>query len=153
PGDSIIGMSPLGSGRIPVSGSVAASSQLGVQVADLQATFTHCGPRWSHLIGLGARYTNLSQDYHATITGANTVLNLNSHHDFNSIGPCVSLETKRRIKETGFSIYGQLYAAVLFGTSNESYTADNNGVVEQFLRSHTDVVPVGEMELGIEYCK
>jgi hypothetical protein len=76
---------------------------------------------------------------------------LSSDHNFSGAGPCASLETKRRIGESGFAIYGQVYGAILFGNANDDYAAAGKGVVQAFANHRCEVLPVGEMELGAEY--
>ena len=151
PGETVTGISSLGVGRIPVTGTILASSKLAINVADFQGTYSHDSACWSHLLGFGVRYTHMSQDYGATLSNGGTRIDLTSGHNLNGAGPSFSLETKRRCGESGFAIYGQLHGAILFGHANEIYTAVNNGVPQQFTRGQTDVLPVGEMEIGAEY--
>jgi hypothetical protein len=151
PGESIIGISNLTLGRLPVAGAVAASSSLTVNVVDFQATCSYESARWSHLLGFGVRYSYLNQDYRATLADAGTRIDLTSGHNFNGVGPSLSLESKFRIKESGFAIYGQAHGAILFGHGNELSTAVNNGVPQQFARDEMRVLPVGELEVGAEY--
>ena len=151
PGETVRGMSTLALGAIPLNGTIAASSQLAVNVADFQATCSYQGAMWSHLMGVGVRYTHMSQDYRATLADALTRIDLTSGHNINAAGPSFSLETRRCIGESGFAVYGQAHGAILFGKSNEAYTAVNNGVAQEFTRSHMDVLPVGELEVGAEY--
>jgi hypothetical protein len=151
PGETITGISTLNLARIPVGGAIATSSNLAVNVLDFQGTCTIETAKWSHLLGFGVRYAHMSQDYRAALADANTRIDLTSAHNFNSAGPSLALETKRRIGESGFSIYGQLNGAILFGRAKEAYTALNNGVPQLFTRDETRVLPVGELEVGAEY--
>ncbi len=151
PGETITGISTLNLARIPVGGSIATSSKLAVNVLDFQGTCSFETAKWSHLLGFGVRYTHMSQDYRATLADVNTRIDLTSAHNLNSAGPSLALETKRRIGESGFSIYGQMNGAILFGHAKEAYTALNNGVPQQFTREETRVLPVGELEIGAEY--
>jgi hypothetical protein len=151
PGETVTGISSFGLGRIPVNGAISASSNLAINAADFQGTRSYENGCWSHLLGLGIRYTHMSQDYRATLANGNTRIDLNSGHDFNGVGPSFAVETKRRISESGFAIYGQLNGAILFGHANEAYSAVNNGAPQLFTRDETRVLPVGEMELGGEY--
>lgn len=150
-GETITGMSSLAVGRVSISGTIAASSNLAVNVGDFQATCTIEDAHWLHVLGIGVRYAHMSQDYRATLTNPATRIDLTSGHNLNGVGPDFSLETKRRIGESGFAIYGQLHGAILFGRAKEEYTAINNGVFQQFTRRQTDVLPVGELEFGAEY--
>jgi hypothetical protein len=151
PGETITGISPLNVGRAPVNGAVAATSNLAVNVFDFQGTCTLESAKWSHLVAFGVRYTHMSQDYRATLSDVNTRLDLTSGHNFNGAGPSFALETKRRIGETHFSIYGQMQGAILFGHASEGWAAVNNTVPQQFAREETRVLPVGELEIGVEY--
>jgi hypothetical protein len=130
---------------------VSANSNLAINVGDFQGTWSRETAAWTHLLGFGVRYTHLSQGYRATIVNTGTVIDLNSAHNLNAFGPSFSLQTKRRCGETGFAVYGQLHGAILFGQADEAYTALNNGVLQQFSRGQTDVLPAGEMEVGGEY--
>lgn len=153
PGETITGISSLGLGKIPINGTIAASSQLAVNMFDLQGTYSRESAKWSHLLGMGVRYTHMSQDYRATLTNPGTQIDLTSGHNLNGVGPSFALETKHLIGESGFAVYGQMHGAILFGHASEIYTAINNGVPQQFTRGQTDVLPVGEMEVGAEYSK
>lgn len=153
PGETITGLSPLPLGRTPINGAIAASSDLAVNVADLQGTCSYEDAKWTLLAGFGVRYTHMSQDYRAALTNPATRIELTSGHNLNGWGPDFSLETKRQIGESGFAVYGQMHGAILFGRAREAYTAVNNGVLQQFTRSYTDVLPVGELEVGAEYQK
>ncbi len=151
PGETITGISSLPLGRAPVNGTITTSSNLAVNVVDFEGTCSFESAKWSHLVGFGIRYTHMSQDYRATLTNPTTRIDLTSGHNLNGVGPDFALETKRRIGESGFAIYGQLHGAILFGNTKEAYTAVNNGVLQQFTRSPHNVLPVGELEVGAEY--
>ena len=90
PGETISGISPFASGRTPINGTVSASSNLAVNVYDLQATCSLQDAKWSHLLGIGLRYTQLSQGYQATLTNAATDIDLSSGHHFNGVGPLLA---------------------------------------------------------------
>lgn len=151
PGETISGISGFPQGNVPVTGAILATSQLGINVLDFQATYSNDGPKWSYLLGIGVRYTHLGQDYRATLGNDITRIDLSSSHNLNAAGPSFSLEGKRRIGESGFAVYGQLHGAILFGSAHEDYSATNNGNYQEFTRSQRDVLPVGEIELGLEY--
>jgi hypothetical protein len=151
PRETIVGISPHAIGRVPIAGTIFTSSNLAVNVADFQATCNFDDAKWSHLLGIGVRYTHMSQDYRATLSNAGTQIDLTSGHNLNGAGPSFSVETKRRIGETHFAIYGQLHGAILFGRADEIHVAVNNGVAQQLVRDETRVLPVGELEVGAEY--
>lgn len=151
PGETITGMSQFALGRAPVNGTIAASSNLAVNVFDIEGTCSIDGAKWSHLLGIGVRYAHMSQDYRATLTNAQTRIDLTSGHNLNGVGPAFSLETKRRIGESGFAVYGHMHGAIVFGQSKEGQYAISNGTPLQFTREEMRVLPVGELELGAEY--
>jgi hypothetical protein len=152
-GETITGVSSLPLGNVALAGTIAASGQLAVNVLDMQATCTYEDAKWTHLLGFGVRYAHMHQDYRAALRDGATFIDLASSHNLNAFGPAASLETRRCIGETGFALYGQVHGAVLFGRARETQSATNNGVVQQFTRSNTDVLPTAELEVGAEYRK
>jgi len=153
PGETVRVVSSLPLGNVAINGTLSASSDLAINVGDFQATCSYDTAFWSHLLGVGVRYTHMSQDYRASVSNAATRIDVTSGHNINAAGPSFSLETKRRIGESGFAVYGQAHGAILFGRANEIYTAVNNGVAQEFSRNQTDVLPVGELEIGGEYSR
>jgi hypothetical protein len=153
PGETIVAMSPVGLGRTPLDGGVSAFSNLAVNVIDIQLTCNFGDAKWSHLLGIGGRYTHMSQDYHAVVANAGNYIEQSSSHNFNGAGVSLAIETKRRIGETGFAIYGQFDGAIVFGRTREADTAFSNGTPLQFEHSRTRVLPTAELEAGIEYEK
>ncbi len=151
PGETVVGASTLGIGKTAVGGTIATRGNLTTDVVDFQATSTWDGPRWTHILGAGVRYTYLNLDYQAALNGPGTAINLASGHSMHGVGPSISFDTKRRIGESGFAIYSQVYGSVLFGHQSEFQTANNGVTFQQFSRSQTQVIPVGELEVGAEY--
>jgi Legionella pneumophila major outer membrane protein precursor len=150
-GETIRGVSFLTSGQTSIAGAAFASSHLRVNVFDIQGTSSWESAFWTHLVGFGVRITTMNQSYQAALTNPAEQIGLTSNHDFSGAGPCFSLETKYRLGESGFAIYGQIYGAILFGDVDEDYAAVKNGIAQGYTRSTTEVLPVAEMELGVEY--
>jgi hypothetical protein len=151
PGETIRGITSFPIGQTPVAGSIGANSNLAVNLFDLQLTRTCGGELWTHLFGIGARYVHMSQDYRANLTSPLTQIDLTSGHNLNGWGPSVTLATRRRFGASGFAIYGQTNFGLIFGQGNESSSAVQNGVRSQNVHGYTDVLPIGEHEVGIEY--
>lgn len=151
PGETIRGVSFLPLGQAPLTGTAQAMSHLRVTVVDAQGTCTWESAFWQHVVGFGLRYTSMSQDYQASIGSPAAQVGLASSHDFSGVGPSISFETKRRLGETGFAIYGQAYGSILFGDENDNYTAVSGGVTQAYTHSLTEVMPVAELEIGLEY--
>lgn len=151
PGETIRGITSFAAGAAPVTGAVLADSNLAVNMFDAQFTRSFGTDRWTHLFGIGVRYTHMSQDYRANLTSPATQITLTSGHNFNGWGPSLSWETKRRFGDTGLAIYAQTHFAAVFGQGNESSLALNNNRRSEDDRGYTDVLPVGELEAGLEY--
>jgi hypothetical protein len=151
PGETIRGITSFPIGQTPIAGAILANSNLAVSVFDLQATRSIGNDRWAHLLGIGVRYVHMSQDYRANLTSPLTQIDLNSGHNMNGWGPSLALQTKRRFGDSGFAIYGQTNVAIIFGQWNESSAALNNGVRSQTEHGYTDVLPIGELEVGVQY--
>jgi hypothetical protein len=153
PAETITGISPFALARTPINGTITASSNLAVNVFDIEATCSIDGPKWWHLLGFGVRYAHMSQDYRASLANNGTHTDLTAGHNLNSVGPMLSLEAKRRIGESGFAVYGQMHGAILFGNAKDNQYAVVNGVPLQLIREESRVLPVGELEVGAEYSK
>jgi len=138
-------------GQTAVAGTVVAGSNLALTVADIQGTCHFNRGPWSHTLGLGVRYTHISQDYRVTLTSPAAHVNVVSGHNLNGVGPAATLETRRRLGETGLALYGALYGSIVFGHAQENNFASNGGAPQYVERSYTDALPVGEMEIGAEY--
>jgi len=151
PGETIRGITSFAIGQTPVAGAVFANSNLAVNVFDLQWTRNFGNEQWNHLFGIGVRYVHMSQDYRANLTSPLTQINLTSGHNMNAWGPSLSWDAKRQLGDRGFAIYGKTTFAVAFGQGNESSAAIRNGVRSEKENGYTDVLPIGELELGIEY--
>jgi hypothetical protein len=120
------------------------------------------------LFGTGLRFAHLNQDYNAswlsipTDPTQDTVLNtLLSGHNFDGIGPVVSLEGRYAMGSSGFAILANARGALLFGSGTQSVlldTMENDStgalVSESILtrsQSTCGVLPMAELELGVEW--
>jgi hypothetical protein len=151
PGETVRGITSLPIGQSAVPGSINANSNLAVNMFDLQFTRTCGNDRWTHLFGVGVRYAHMSQDYRANLDSPGTQIGLTSGHNLNGWGPSLGAATKRRFGDSGFAVYGQTNFGLVFGQGNESSSATRNGVQSQTERGYTDVLSIGEHEVGLEY--
>jgi len=113
---------------------VEFDNHLHLTVADLEGFKDFSGERWSVLMGTGARYLYLSQNYtgfdldKGKLTSKKTTLNLLGATDylttgraFTGIGLTDFIEVRRRILP-GFSWYASARGSLLFGdTGTDSY--------------------------------
>src|SRR5262249_48938669 len=106
----------------------------------------------------GLRYTHIAQDYAAASLFANgSSRAIASGHNFNGAGPTIAIDSHARIGQSGFGLYGNARLAVLFGSGEQAPFAVNRnaaGVLpsqREAFANQSDVLPVGELELGVEF--
>jgi hypothetical protein len=139
---------------------------------------------WSLLLGGGVRYAHLAQNYTAArvntpgstglvefpttpltlTTFTQDMAYLTSGHNFEGIGPVVTVEGRWSVGETGLALYGTSQAATLCGHSklqaSAAFVQTGVSAGEPVNESSSDsastgsrncVMPVLEMEIGAEY--
>jgi hypothetical protein len=106
----------------------------------------------------GVRYVDLDQSYNYLSTDPNTrTERVVAQRSFSGAGPTVALEGYRPCGCSGFALYANARASILFGESNESATQiriDHQGGLDDLDTgrvSRDDVLPIGELEVGVEY--
>ncbi len=131
---------------------------LELQVGDLEMTHLwRCG-QWNFLVAAGVRYTFMEQTRDAAIdfaTGAR--FTDNAVNKFSGAGPAFALESRRRLGDSGLSVYGNGRLSILFGTSQTDSTFNvvnaqgivTSNVVSNF--SHDDTLSIGEAEVGVQW--
>jgi hypothetical protein len=99
----------------------------------------------------GPRYTQVKQDYHALLTAGMNSTALDAHQDFTGFGGTSSVEI--RSKECCcLTLYGNLRGSILYGTNNKNGSLVTTGATPvQMTESRTDFVPIGEVEVGVEW--
>jgi hypothetical protein len=134
-----------------------ANNHLRLNVGDVEATYIfNCGS-WSLLSSAGARYAYMSQDYNLNIVeGGIATSNVSAGHNFSGAGPTFSLEGRRQVWNPCWTAYGSMRASILFGTGRQHATAGGTAVAGgpfDVVSHQTDVLPIGEIEIGGEYAK
>ncbi len=155
-------------------------SSLELWAIDLEATEEGQLGRWRFLASAGLRYAHLAQSYDAyrfnrdNVPGvanveADAAVLLSGHH-FKGIGPTVALEAKRPLGNSAFALYGLARGSLLFGQSKQEAhfaavvagTATGGGLPAGPFKettfidasaTHDDVLPVAELEAGIEWSR
>gem|GEM_PF-919390 len=141
--------------------SVTAGDQLGfesdlkISVIDLEATQSFDLGMWSLQFSGGARYAHMSQSYNSVLFpllgGADTI---SSGHQFRGAGPTVAVELKRNLGVWGLGLYGSARGALLFGTGKQdAFQVINGNPATVASNSRSDVMPVTELEFGIDCSK
>jgi len=152
---AIFSAQPLGLGLLTVGpGDVMNfQSEIELDAIDLEAIQTFGRNGWSGLVSGGVRWVQIRQQYQVlavpTIGLSDTV---DSTHSFDGLGPTASLELRRRLWDTGFSLYGMGRTAILFGNSDQHVVRVFDGAVDvDATAGQWDVIPIGELEFGTEY--
>jgi Legionella pneumophila major outer membrane protein precursor len=149
-------------------------STLRIDAADAVVTWTSIYGNWKFILGGGGRYLHMDQNYTArlsnhladNVTSESQVISFN--HNFDGGGPVVDLQTNFKVANTNFSFYGLGRGSLLVGQSHQITTYNQNvndpkgltnggffpvvSAVTPSVINYTDnVLPVAEVELGLEY--
>lgn len=140
--------------------ALAVTSKLQFQVWDAEALVSVQSGRWDLLFAGGLRFAQINQSYNAYATGDSggakgpitaTVL---SEHSFPGVGPVLALEARRGLGDSGLSFYSSARGAVLFGsarqTATDIFSSADGTFADSAAADHNPVVPVAELELGLE---
>jgi hypothetical protein len=120
------------------------TSKLEMQYLDLEGLADIRPGCWDFLFSTGLRLLRIDQAYDAY--GQSALL---SGHSFDGVGPTLAVETRRFLGSSGLALYGSARGSVVFGSANQQAVIP---VSDTFAADHRDrVMPIGELELGLEY--
>jgi hypothetical protein len=144
-----------------LSTAFAVTSNLQLQVADLEAFQNLQAGQWDFLLAGGLRLAHINQHYNVFSGDSNgeaalwrTIL---SGHSFHGAGPVLAVEARRPLGGTGLSLYGNARGSLLFGSATQSsqFLANalrNDDANPSVVSDHRNrVIPVAELEAGLEY--
>lgn len=128
---------------------------LQITVIDLEALQVCNWGLWSLQLSGGVRYAHLSQHYnHVENPATGSFDAINSGHNFRGAGPTLGAEVRRDLGFWGLGLYGSARGSLLFGTGRQNAFLVNSGsLVQVASTSRSDVMPVTELELGLDCCK
>jgi Legionella pneumophila major outer membrane protein precursor len=148
------------------------TSGLFIRAIDLEATFAFRFLNVDFLASGGGRYLQLNQNYQATLVNTGNGLPVHEYQqlsyarNFTGGGLTAALQGSYRFGNTGFSIFANGRTSVIAGqsTENESYLqtlVNPAGLIlgvpalqtinPHASRSSDNVIPILEIELGVEY--
>jgi hypothetical protein len=155
PGETLSAATPLTLGAFNQAKAIQTSSNMRLDSWEWEGTCSVNQGAWSLLLGTGLRYAHISQDYAAFLTNTTGSLTaITAGHNFNGVGPTFSSDGRLPVGGGNLALYGKLRFSLLFGESREDYTGVPPGApITNLSRSQTQVLPVGEMEVGAEYSK
>jgi hypothetical protein len=152
PGETLNAASPLAAGSAPQAGAILANSNLRLNSWDLEGTYLVRYSQWTLLLGSGVRYVHISDDYSSLLSAVNgTKTYAGTGHNFTGFGPTISADGRIPFGEGRLALYGNTHFSLLFGDSHESYFAQNVAGVTTSAQSEMRVLPIGEIEVGLEY--
>jgi hypothetical protein len=138
--------------------SFSVTTKLQLQVWDFEALQDIQVAGFDLLFSGGLRFAHINQEYNAWDNEAgatNPVSAVTSANSFDGLGPVVALEARRALGNTGLAVYGRTRGALLFGSEHQSAFGINlseaSGGNVNASDSHDRVMPVAELELGVEY--
>ena len=124
---------------------------------DLEGTKRASFGSWSLMTGAGLRYGTVNQNYSAYTRNAAgaTLGSIAFRHNFEGVGPTVSFEA-RRATSSNFTFFSSARASVLFGSARSNLVAveTTNLAAPRTTRSATsddDVLPIGEIQVGVDW--
>jgi hypothetical protein len=143
---------------LPGADSLAFMSKLRLETAQLEITQEMAIGRWAFLLAGGLEYAYLSQNYKAYRSAADgTQDSLFAGHNFEGIGPGVTMEVRRPLGIPGLSLYGSGRGSVLFGrgkhTAMQTTVTVANTISQQAHAARDDLMPKLEGEVGAEWTR
>ncbi len=152
------------------------TSELRIDTADAELTYTWNTPSCNFIFGGGGRFMSMMQSYHARLNNnlgdgvTSESQSLDFSHNFNGGGVVIDFEANYKIGRTGLALYALGRGSLLVGTSDETtnYTQiirdprgltnggffPVNSVISPMATNSTaKVLPITEIELGVEYGK
>lgn len=133
------------------------TSKLRMEIWDLEATQSFPMGPWTFMAAGGARYAHLSQGYSATeVNAAGAVVQaVDSGHSFTGVGPTVALGASRQLGNSNLFVFSSARGSLLFGSSKSSALFTNIAGFTSTDSTHSpnDVLPEGEIEIGVGYSR
>ncbi|MDH3719669.1 MAG: Lpg1974 family pore-forming outer membrane protein [Planctomycetota bacterium] len=140
-----------------VGETMTSDHALELTTIDLEATQRFHWHNIDLLAGLGLRYAQMDQVGQAIVTDGAGALSESVHndHDFEGIGPMISLEIVRPLLSDRFSIYGSLRGSILLGDASQRITEVKNGGADMVtdVVNQDDILSIGEIELGLQFSR
>jgi hypothetical protein len=102
-------------------------------------------------VTVGVQYLQLAQEYQATLAAGTNSTSRHAHQDFTGFGVTAAV-TAQSPDWHGWRCYGNLRGVVVIGTNNRNGSFSSTGMsTVTATDTRTDFVPVGEVEVGIEW--
>jgi Legionella pneumophila major outer membrane protein precursor len=146
----------------PQSASFTVTTQLEIQVLDVEAFQHFRSGTWDFLLSGGVRLAQVEQTYSAYDNQGNNpeeFRTLASRYYFQGAGPVLALEIRRALGRSGLTAYASARGSVVMGSAQQDAsfggpTLRNEDPNPQLASQHWDRgLPIGELEFGLEYSR
>ena len=130
-----------------VGDTMDITNSIEAQTLDLEVTQT-LNFGWAEIMfGGGLRYAYLEKKFNASIPGVDFLI---AHHDFEGVGPTISMDLRLPIDPCGcWSLYTGCRYSIMFGSS---WAYGENGT-DPFDYRLDEVLSIGEIEIGVEWAR
>jgi hypothetical protein len=135
-----------------------ANSSLEMHVLDLEGTKWIDFCNWSFGAAAGLRYGANKQYYQSRTTTAEgaTIGTIDFSHNFDGVGPTFALEGHRQLTPR-LGIFSNARASLLFGETRSALDTvsnqnANNPVIGRRYSNRFDSLPIGEIQVGADWC-
>jgi len=135
-----------------------ASSSVELHALDLEGTKWVDFCNWSFGAAAGVRYAANKQYYNSRTTTAQgaTIGTIDFSHNFDGVGPTFAIEGHRQVTPR-VGIFSNARASLLFGETRSALdTGSNlngtNSVIGRRYSNRFDSLPVGEIQVGLDWC-
>jgi hypothetical protein len=131
-------------------------SNLDLYAIDLEGVQVIEHEQWTWVFSGGVRYAHIAQKYNVYVNNGAAFENMVSGHNFNGLGPTVSLEGRRNIGMTGFALYANARGSILGGDGKQSVQVSRSAGGGTFLNASSqnwEILSIGELEVGTEWSR
>jgi hypothetical protein len=138
---------------------LAFNSHLRICTLDFEATKNLTLGGWSFLFTGGGRYLQSTQRYRGLLTNdaTLTVETVDFGHNFYGGGPTGSAQGHWHLGGSGLALFGSARGSLLVGPGRQTFVSTQNlpgsAISDLFSGTKNDTLPVGELELGLEYAQ
>jgi hypothetical protein len=133
---------------------LAFGSRLQIYTYDLEATKEVDAGNWAWLFSGGGRYLHSAQDYSGSLVnaGGGFFETVNFGHNISCAGPTAAVQGRWRLGGSSVAVFGAVRGSLLVGPSHQVFSSlGQTGNTDLNQNKQNDTLPVGELELGLEY--
>ena len=134
--------------------TISARHDLKLDALDAEGTWHKTYARGSLTVTGGMRYVKMSQSYSAKAFDETTIFEvLAARHNFEGVGPTVSLFGRRRLGSTNFALFVNSRLSVIYGDTSFRIREFEppEDTTTQLSSDGTALLPITELQLGTDW--